>query len=360
MIPAGVLPEGSGLDLKTFSADYAGEKILALVNADAAKGEELFLAAMQTVDIGFVTEAGAPISPNSAAPISVTLASDTIAAMTEPRLFRFVNGGVEEAEGFEINEATGNLSLAQSTFSPLAVAELTTKQPAEEPEENPAEEPAQVRTLTAELDGVEVLAEVPEGVLPETAQLHLEYYNKEAAATVILSVLDETSGEETDPESTDADADADADAAAPSILAVDISFVDGDAPAVLNGTDAIRVTVTADAIIGMTAPHLFHLTDTGAEEMTDAAFDVEAGTLVFESDTFSPFVIVDLNKPETVETAEAEPETPAVKLMERTGVRRMLFIHHDPHCTDRILRQREAELKSDRVSYAREGQIIIL
>jgi len=49
-----------------------------------------------------------------------------------------------------------------------------------------------------------------------------------------------------------------------------------------------------------------------------------------------------------------------LKLMERTGVRRMLFIHHDPHCTDRILRQREAELKSDRVSYAREGQIIIL
>ena len=49
-----------------------------------------------------------------------------------------------------------------------------------------------------------------------------------------------------------------------------------------------------------------------------------------------------------------------LKLMDQVGIRRILFIHHDTHCTDRILRQREAELKSDRVAYAKEGQILIL
>ena len=49
-----------------------------------------------------------------------------------------------------------------------------------------------------------------------------------------------------------------------------------------------------------------------------------------------------------------------LELMQRADARRLLLIHHDPHSTDLILRQREAELGTDRASYAREGQVIDL
>ena len=49
-----------------------------------------------------------------------------------------------------------------------------------------------------------------------------------------------------------------------------------------------------------------------------------------------------------------------MKLLEQAGVRRLLFVHHDTQCSDRVLRQREAEWKSDRIAYAKEGQLLIL
>ena len=49
-----------------------------------------------------------------------------------------------------------------------------------------------------------------------------------------------------------------------------------------------------------------------------------------------------------------------LELMERAQARRLLLIHHDPHSTDLILRQREAALGTDRASYAREGETIEL
>ena len=47
-------------------------------------------------------------------------------------------------------------------------------------------------------------------------------------------------------------------------------------------------------------------------------------------------------------------------LMESAEIRRMLLIHHDPKSTDDLLRRREALLPTDRVSMAREGQVIVL
>lgn len=47
-------------------------------------------------------------------------------------------------------------------------------------------------------------------------------------------------------------------------------------------------------------------------------------------------------------------------LMERADVRRMLFIHHAPGSTDEILRRRERALGTERASFAREGQTIVL
>ena len=50
----------------------------------------------------------------------------------------------------------------------------------------------------------------------------------------------------------------------------------------------------------------------------------------------------------------------ALALMERSGARRLLLIHHDPRSTDAILQAREDKLPTMRAGYAREGQIIDL
>ena len=47
-------------------------------------------------------------------------------------------------------------------------------------------------------------------------------------------------------------------------------------------------------------------------------------------------------------------------LMERSGARRLLLIHHDPGSTDSILLRREKRLPAARAAYAREGQCITL
>ncbi|MBQ9661630.1 MAG: MBL fold metallo-hydrolase [Oscillospiraceae bacterium] len=49
-----------------------------------------------------------------------------------------------------------------------------------------------------------------------------------------------------------------------------------------------------------------------------------------------------------------------LELMEAAGIRRLLLIHHDPKSTDSVLRTRGEKLLSDRASYAREGQVIVI
>ena len=251
---------------------------------------------------------------------------------------------MQELGGFEADPENGVLVFSDYSFTQYAIVELTDEEPTEaEPTEAEPTEDGQTaeneaeaadkadsvsgRELTAQLDDILVLAEVPENALNEGAQLHVSYYNKEEAIAAVLSVVNEATEEAAESgdagealpgaEAEDTAAAADA-LTVSSALALDIGFLADGAPVEPTGEAAIRVTVTADAITGMIAPKLFHLTDGSAEEMTDAAFDVEAGTLVFESDTFSPFVIVDLNKPETVETPEAEPETTEVQRFEHS------------------------------------------
>ena len=49
-----------------------------------------------------------------------------------------------------------------------------------------------------------------------------------------------------------------------------------------------------------------------------------------------------------------------LELMERSGARRLLLIHHDPRSTDSVLLRREESLPDGRASYARERQEIYL
>ncbi len=49
-----------------------------------------------------------------------------------------------------------------------------------------------------------------------------------------------------------------------------------------------------------------------------------------------------------------------LELLERSGVKRMLLIHHDPRRSDGDLLKWEEHLADTRVSYAREGQTILL
>lgn len=47
-------------------------------------------------------------------------------------------------------------------------------------------------------------------------------------------------------------------------------------------------------------------------------------------------------------------------LMEQSGVKNMLIIHHAPDCEDSVLKEREARINNKNVRYAREGDVIRL
>ncbi len=49
-----------------------------------------------------------------------------------------------------------------------------------------------------------------------------------------------------------------------------------------------------------------------------------------------------------------------LKLLEESGAGMMRYIHHDPGHTDDMLMSMEAEVRDDRVSFAREGEVICL
>ncbi len=147
-------------------------------------------------------------------------------------------------------------------------------------------------TRGAEMGGMTVLAEIPEGALDENAKLVLADSDDNAAQQLILKVINENAAEGEEREIT-------------SMLLLDIGFVSGGEPVVLKGMDPIRITLRAAAIRGMNAPRLYHLTDGIAQEVKDVLFDTEAGTAVFTNTTFSPFAVVDLTgKDPAEETAE--------------------------------------------------------
>ncbi len=49
-----------------------------------------------------------------------------------------------------------------------------------------------------------------------------------------------------------------------------------------------------------------------------------------------------------------------LELLDRSGAKKLLLIHHDPGSTDSILLQREKTLPAGKASYARENQVIVL
>ena len=49
-----------------------------------------------------------------------------------------------------------------------------------------------------------------------------------------------------------------------------------------------------------------------------------------------------------------------MELLERSGARRLLIVHHAPHCTDETLLEREARIGRADVRFARDGEVIEL
>lgn len=49
-----------------------------------------------------------------------------------------------------------------------------------------------------------------------------------------------------------------------------------------------------------------------------------------------------------------------VELMRRSGARRLLVIHHDPECTDEMLRERERALGCAEARFARVGEMVVV
>ena len=49
-----------------------------------------------------------------------------------------------------------------------------------------------------------------------------------------------------------------------------------------------------------------------------------------------------------------------IELLERSGAKRLLLVHHAPRCTDEMLLEREARIGREDVRFAREGEVIEL
>lgn len=49
-----------------------------------------------------------------------------------------------------------------------------------------------------------------------------------------------------------------------------------------------------------------------------------------------------------------------MKVMRESNARELRFVHHDPRHSDEMLRKMEESVKSDRIAFAKEGEVIIL
>ena len=222
--------------------------------------------------------------------------SDEKEEETDPR-----TAGASETDGYSIDTNDNTESTDSTEVNP----DEETPEAAAGEETSAGEEPHTVvytGTRGAELGGMTVLAEIPEGALDENAQLVLTDADEKAARKMILKVVNENAAEGEEREIS-------------SMLLMDIGFVSGGEPAEVTGADPIRITLRAAAIRTMNAPKLFHLTGGTAQEVKDVLFDTEAGSTVFTSTTFSPFVVVELTGEELGE--ETEEETVSVSMPPR-------------------------------------------
>ena len=180
------------------------------------------------------------------------------------------------------------------------------------------------------LNGVTVKAEIPQGALNEYARLTLSKADQKAAEKAILALVNQAR-EGTEPadganESAEKEAGAAAAAEAEdqaeakdqaeaekknettaekeepveskpleivSLVLVDIGFRAGDTEHY--PSQAVTITLQAEAIQAMAAPRLFHLIGGKAEELTQGVtVDKDAGTVRFAAAGFSPFAVADL------------------------------------------------------------------
>ena len=209
-------------------------------------------------------------------------------------------GDAENKENTESDDNTGDTD-------PNAEGETPETASVEEPPV--AEEPHEVvytGTRGAEKGGMTVLAEIPEGALDENVQLILGEADENNARKQILKVVNEFAAEGEEREIS-------------SMLLLDIGFVSGGEPAVLNGLDPIRVTLRAAAIRTMSAPKLFHLSGGTAREVEDVLFDTQAGSVVFTSSSFSPFAVVELSGEELAEETVEETVGDSMPAQSFTG-----------------------------------------
>ena len=49
-----------------------------------------------------------------------------------------------------------------------------------------------------------------------------------------------------------------------------------------------------------------------------------------------------------------------IQLLERSGAKRLLLIHHDPYCPDEVMRKRNSALRRENVGFARQGAVIMI
>lgn len=166
-VPEGGLDENAGLNLENADEAAVRAAILALVNANAAEGEEREITSLFAIDIGFAA-GGVPAEPSGDAPLRITLRAKEIRGMTAPKLFHVKDGSAERLTDAVFDTEAGAVTFTAGDFSPFVIAELTGEDPESEKEtaEETAGDSMPEQIFDGATDDIEVHVTAPEGAFP--------------------------------------------------------------------------------------------------------------------------------------------------------------------------------------------------
>ena len=194
-VPEGGLDESAGLNLENTDEAAVRAAILALVNANAAEGEEREITSLFAIDIGFAS-GGVPAEPSGDAPLRITLRAKEIRSMTAPKLFHVKDGSAERVTDAVFDTEAGAVTFTARDFSPFAVAELTGEDPETEKEtpEETAEETVGVSMPEQIFDGatddIEVHVTAPEGAFPAGTTMTVTAVTDDETLSALAGAVD--------------------------------------------------------------------------------------------------------------------------------------------------------------------------
>lgn len=320
--PEGAFEDGTTMRVKAVdAAAYAGKVNEAI---KAKEGDNFEAKSVTAVDITFIDKSGEEVEP--AKKIEVKITDDAVKDVESPTLVHVdrqnnaeVVTGTAKVNADEDDKTTGNentIRFDADKFSPYFVTEVSeVVADAAEPEAEPEVEAESV-TFEGSTDDVAVTVVAPAGAFPEGTTMTVEAIAADDVVEQVEAAVQEQAEEG-------------AEVRVKQAVAVDIKFFDAEGNQV-EPLLPVSVRMSSQAIRDIEEPVLVHVPDEADAEvvadvqMTNSTSETMVGdedTFVFESDQFSPYVIVELETLTTrVITADGETYTIEVTFGPEAGI----------------------------------------